>query len=218
MVVNCISNSVKSMKIKNSYSSNGFYFILILALFIGFYPLNFISSSNGDSLLGRKSDTLLNYPSYCMVFYAHIFLGGLSLILGAIQFFPGLRIWRPILHKVFGKLYVLSVIISGSSGLFIAFYAEGGFITSLGFSFLAIFWLFTTIIAFLFIKKVNLIQHENWMIRSYALCFAAVTLRLYITLVVGVLNMEFIRAYTFIAWLCWVPNLFVAELIILKRI
>jgi hypothetical protein len=52
------------------------------------------------------------------------------------------------------------------------------------------------------------------MIRSYALCFAAVTLRIWLPLFQFALGLEFIFAYRIIAWLCWVPNLVVAELIV----
>lgn len=52
------------------------------------------------------------------------------------------------------------------------------------------------------------------MIRCYALTFAAVTLRLWLPLAQFVLHIEFIPAYQAISWLCWVPNLLVAEMIV----
>ena len=48
------------------------------------------------------------------------------------------------------------------------------------------------------------------MIRSYALCLAAVMLRVYLPLF-GVLGVPFESSYPAISWLCWVPNLIVAE-------
>jgi hypothetical protein len=50
------------------------------------------------------------------------------------------------------------------------------------------------------------------MIFSYAFCFSAVTLRIYLTLS-AVMDIEFITAYKFIAWFCWLPNLLIAYLI-----
>jgi hypothetical protein len=54
------------------------------------------------------------------------------------------------------------------------------------------------------------------MIRSYALTLAAVKLRLYLPLsqVVGI---PFADAYQAVAWVCWVPNLVVAEWLVLQR-
>jgi len=54
------------------------------------------------------------------------------------------------------------------------------------------------------------------MTRSYALTFAAVTLRIYLPLS-QVAGIPFEPAYQTIAWLCWVPNLIVAEWLILRR-
>jgi hypothetical protein len=48
------------------------------------------------------------------------------------------------------------------------------------------------------------------MIRSYALTLAAMMLRLYVPSAV-VAGIPFESAYPLISWLCWVPNLIVAE-------
>jgi hypothetical protein len=54
------------------------------------------------------------------------------------------------------------------------------------------------------------------MIRNFALTFAAVTLRIYLPASMAA-GMEFEMAYRAIAWLCWVPNLVIAELLFNKR-
>ena len=57
------------------------------------------------------------------------------------------------------------------------------------------------------------------MIRSYALTFAAVTLRLWSPLLEAVIQPELgIEPYTIVAWLAWVPNLIFAQFIITKRL
>jgi hypothetical protein len=48
------------------------------------------------------------------------------------------------------------------------------------------------------------------MLRSYALIFAAVTLRIELPLLIMALG-EFTPAYQVVAWLSWVPNLLWAE-------
>ena len=50
------------------------------------------------------------------------------------------------------------------------------------------------------------------MIYSYAACFAAVTLRLWLPLLVFLFG-DFIKAYVLVSWLCWVPNIIVAYFI-----
>ncbi|WP_316662623.1 DUF2306 domain-containing protein [Gilvirhabdus luticola] len=189
----------------------------LFAIFIGLYPLRFIGLSYNDSLLGNKSSTLLDSLPYIIAFYTHIFLGGLALLSGFSQFFKILRRKYLGIHKVLGKVYIISVLLSGTAGLCIAFFAEGGFIASTGFAALAVLWLFTTVKAYSSIKNKDIARHQQWMVRSYALCFAAVTLRIYMPLFLGVLGMDFIPAYKIIAWLCWVPNLLVAEVFIIRK-
>ncbi|MEQ8879328.1 MAG: DUF2306 domain-containing protein, partial [Cyclobacteriaceae bacterium] len=60
-------------------------------------------------------------------------------------------------------------------------------------------------------KKIE--EHQRWMLRSYALTFAAVTLRLWLPALTG-LGIAFIVAYKIISWLSWVPNLLVVEWLI----
>ena len=54
-------------------------------------------------------------------------------------------------------------------------------------------------------------SHRAWMFRSFALTFAAVTLRLQMP-AAGMAGMSFEEFYPIIAWSCWVPNLVAAEL------
>jgi hypothetical protein len=64
--------------------------------------------------------------------------------------------------------------------------------------------------AYACVRSANFGLHREWMIRSYALCLAAVTLRLYLPLA-ALGGIPFEEAYPAIAWLCWVPNLVAAE-------
>ena len=59
-------------------------------------------------------------------------------------------------------------------------------------------------------------EHRAWMIRSFALTLAAVTLRLYLP-VASLMSIPFDDAYRAISFLAWVPNLLVAELYLRYR-
>ena len=206
------------MDLKKGRLNTGYFFLGLFAIFIGLYPLRFIGLPYEQSLLGSKSETLLNSSIYLAAFYTHIFLGGLALLTGFSQFYKRLRIKRLALHRILGKIYIGAVLLSGFAGLGIAFFATGGIIPALGFGGLAILWLYTTSNAYTSIKKLDIDAHQRWMIRSYALCFAAVTLRLYLPLFTGLMQMEFIPAYKIIAWLCWVPNILIAEFFIVRKL
>jgi hypothetical protein len=89
-------------------------------------------------------------------------------------------------------------------------------IAVLGFSGLAVAWLFCTLKAYRSICQFEIEKHQQWMIRSYALTFAAVTLRLWIPLFQIFTPLDFISSYKIIAWLCWVPNLILVEWMVRK--
>lgn len=191
-------------------------FSAVLAIGIGLYPFMYLvvdMTTNG--LLSSKSEALLSSLIYIIAFYSHIFLGGLALLIGWIQFSKKWRTKRIEQHRFIGKVYLLAVLISSLAGLFISYHASGGIGTKLGFALLAIAWLFTSTKAYTSIKNKKVILHQKWMIRSYALTFAAVTLRLYSPILQQFF--EFGEAYAIVSWLCWVPNLLFAEVLI-KRI
>ncbi len=188
---------------------------IILAIAIGLYPFIYlIVDMKSNGLLGSKSQELLSTAIYNVGFYTHIFLGALALLIGWSQFSKKWRLKNIKLHRTIGKIYVVAALLSGLAGLYIAFYATGGIETKLGFGILAVLWLTTTTVAFISIKNKKIIAHQKWMIRSYALCFAAVTLRLWMPILPAVFNLKFIESYSIISWLCWVPNLIFAEILI----
>jgi uncharacterized membrane protein YozB (DUF420 family) len=92
----------------------------------------------------------------------------------------------------------------------LALSSPSGSIATAGFASLGILWLATTLIGYRCIRQHNTTAHRRWMIRSYALTLAAVTLRLYLPLS-DMLRLPFAAAYPAIAWLAWIPNLLIAE-------
>lgn len=192
------------------------YLVAFFGIAIGLYPtLYLIFDMTQQGLLSGKGD-LLESRVYMLAFYMHIFGGGVALLIGWMQFKRKLRDKRRSLHRTIGKIYLIAVIlISGPGGLFIAYNADGGLTGKMGFGLLAIFWLIFSTMAFIKIKQGDIQEHKLWMIRSYALTFAAVTLRIWLPLFGSLYSFE--EAYPMISWLCWVPNMIFAELIIRKN-
>ncbi len=148
--------------------------------------------------------------------YAHVFASAIALMLGPLQFSSRLRHSRASLHRWLGRFYLgAGVLIGGLAGLYMAFHTFGGAIARLGFAGLALAWLYTGLRAYLAIRAGHVAVHRAWMVRNFALSFAAVTLRLYMPASV-VTGIGFEAAYPFIAWLCWVPNVIAAELLFNK--
>lgn len=81
-------------------------------------------------------------------------------------------------------------------------YAYGGAVTKLGFGGLGVALLTTTAMALFEIRRGNVAAHREWIIRSYALMFAAVTLRIELPLLIATFG-GFDPGYRIVAWLCW---------------
>jgi uncharacterized membrane protein len=141
---------------------------------------------------------------------AHFLGGAVALVAGAFQLSAWFRGRYLNAHRWLGRLYVVAVIIGGIAGFFMALKAFGGLASNTGFGLLAVLWVSTTLNAYRLIRQGNVNEHRKWMIRSYALTLAAVTLRFYLpgSMIAGI---PMTIAYPIIAWLCWVPNLLVAE-------
>lgn len=187
----------------------------VLAVGIGLYPSMYFLAGFQGGFLSSKSPELLN-SFWMYAFYLHIISGGVALLVGWPQFSARLRKKNIAFHRVLGKIYMIAIALSGLAGLYISFNATGGIIAKLGFACLAIAWLFTSFKGLKTIREKKISDHQRWMIRSYALCFAAVTLRIWLPSFI-IAGIPFLTSYVIISWLCWVPNLIVAEMIISKK-
>ncbi len=145
----------------------------------------------------------------------HVAGAATALLVAPVQFLPVARRRRG-LHRWLGRIYVTGCSLGGVAGLVLAFGSTAGPIAMAGFGSLALAWLVTTILAWRHAVARRLVQHRAWMIRSFALTFAAVTLRIYLPLL-GPLHVDFLAGYRAIAFLCWLPNLGVAELWLRRR-
>ncbi|WP_350287208.1 DUF2306 domain-containing protein [uncultured Croceitalea sp.] len=204
---------------KNSTNKVAWFVFAFMAIGVGLYPLGYLYYAFQDGEIAlrlSKSQELLNSVLWNIGFYGHITFGGAALITGWSQFSEKLRKKRLSLHRKLGKVYALSVLVSGVCGVGIAFYATGGVITTLGFLGLGVVWLYTTFKAYNAIKKKDIVLHQGMMIYSYAACFAAVTLRIWLPLLTLTLG-SFLPAYQLVAWLCWVPNMVFAYFWVRKK-
>jgi hypothetical protein len=143
--------------------------------------------------------------------WVHAGLAATALLSGPWQFIPGLRAKRPQIHRWTGRVYIFACLVGGYAGLLLASGSTAGPIARSGFGLLAVVWLGVNANGFRLALAGRYAEHRQWMIRSFALTFGAVTLRVYMPLA-GVLGLDPLMAYRATAWLAWVPNLILAEL------
>lgn len=151
------------------------------------------------------------YVANTVALIAHIGGGMLALLTGPLQFVRRLRKRAPAVHRWTGRLYLVGVGVGGLGGLAMARLAYGGPVARLGFAALAVAWLYATWMAYRRIRAGDVAAHRRWMVRSFAITFAAPMLRLWLPGLMAA-GLPFDVAYPTVAWLCWVPNLIAAEL------
>jgi hypothetical protein len=89
--------------------------------------------------------------------------------------------------------------------------SSAGLVGSVGFTTLAVFWLYSGAQAYLAIRRRDVQTHRRWMLRNYALTFGAATLRIELPLLIVLGGLSFPVAYTLVAWISWVPNWLAVE-------
>ena len=167
------------------------------------------------SLSGQLPSMTHHFPDRTTAAAIHFGVGGFVLLIGPFQFLAGWRARRPQLHRWTGRLYVTGCLVSAIAALILAPAAHTGAVAQTGFTLLAAGWIVTTSIALSKALQRKFAEHRRWMIRSYALTLAAVTLRIYMPSSV-VLDIPFDTAYPIISFACWVPNVIVAEWLLRK--
>ncbi len=144
--------------------------------------------------------------------YLHVIGSGIALLISPLQFL----IYRSnrVLHRYLGRAYFLAVIAGSIGGYYMAWHAIGGFISTLGLSILATLWWSFTLLAVIHARAGNIAAHRRWMLRSFALTYAAVTLRL-MSLVLSV-YLDDVTQSQVVYWLSWTVNLSLVQMWIRK--
>jgi uncharacterized membrane protein len=141
----------------------------------------------------------------------HAAFAATALLVGPFQFLARFRTRAPQVHRTVGKVYVAACLAAAPAGLILASHSAAGPIAQWGFGILSVLWFAATARAFWLATQGRIAEHRRWMIRSFAMTFAAVTLRLYLPIPPMVLHMSFDDGYRAISWISWVSNLIVAE-------
>lgn len=127
---------------------------------------------------------VLDYPLYHgyrvhliadrYLLFPHAVFGTLALLSGPLQFSTRLRQRYLPLHRILGRVYVLSVLLAAT----IAIILSAGRPLFPGTLVQASAWILCTMAAFLTARNRHIAQHRQWMVRSYAVTFTFIALRI----------------------------------------
>jgi uncharacterized membrane protein len=154
--------------------------------------------------------TLPNLKLHRFALTLHASCAGVALLVGPFQIAEWFRLRRRRLHRALGWIYVVAVALGAVSAVVLAPHADFGPIAGLGFFTLAVVWLIATGIALRMAIQHRFKDHRRWMLRSYALTAAAITLRILMP-AAAVMGLPVGPSYRAIAWMCWLINLGLVE-------
>ena len=117
----------------------------------------------------------------------HVVFGMVALLIGPFQFVPGIRNRYLTVHRWMGRTYLLSTLIAGIAGLYMASTSQINFTYKYGLISLALVWITTGAMAYMSIRNLNITQHREWMIRSYVVTFGFTAFRLMDELLINVI-------------------------------
>ena len=190
----------------------GYFFWLMLKITFEYIPF-----SPEVSFLMIKQTEVLQRPEYLYFFYTHVYTSIFVLLSG---FLALLRkdFTLKNFHKNIGKVYIfLILILAAPSGIYMGFFANGGFLSKVSFVILGLFWWFSTFTAYRLARQKKFAAHKLWMWRSFAFTLSAVTLRMWKVIIVYAFHPGPMDVYQIIAWLGWIPNILLIEYLITKK-
>lgn len=135
------------------------------------------------------------------------------LLIGLFAFSERARRFSIRIHRWIGTVYCVCIWISALTGIALAVGNTMGLASRLGFSTLGVLWFVTTYFAYRHARQKNIPLHRQWMIRSFALTLAVVSIRPILMLPMFV-EVDTVLLNNIGSWACWVPNLILAELYI----
>ena len=104
----------------------------------------------------------------------HVLAAFLALLIGPINFSRRIRQHHLQLHRILGRIYVISVFVGAATGVALAAGRPG----LPGTCMQAAAWVVCTTAALVTARNGQIVQHRQWMVRSYAVTFTFVSSRL----------------------------------------
>lgn len=207
-----------SISIKNIARDIVVYFLFCAIVFAFLFTIAKYASFNTHVLfLSRKQD-YIHIKVWRVAFYIHVFTAVIALMAGFTQFSNIILKEHKSLHRIIGKIYAYDILlINFPTGIIMGIYANGGLSSKIAFLLLDFLWFLFTYKAVIYIKQRKILLHKNYMLRSYALTFSAVTLRLWKILLSHTTSLPYDTIYMIIAWMGYAPNLLLVEWMIRKK-
>ncbi len=185
------------------------FVILVNAYFIYNFPFRHFNAKSWNEPFGP-------------LLTAHIVFGIIALLIGPLQFFSSFRKKYPHIHRMTGRIYLLSILFGAACAIILAInhniIVQKRVVFGTGLLGLAAAWLLTSGMAFWAIKNRNFVQHREWMVRSYVVTCGFTFYRVFFTAAKSYISFEdidYAKEFSgILAWSCWAIPLLATEAIL----
>ena len=147
----------------------------------------------------------------------HVIAGMAALFLGPLQFWSAFRERYRRLHRWSGRAYLTGVALGATMAIGLVIRMPPGPAHAAGLAGLAVAWVLTSGMALLAIRRGNIPQHREWMIRSYVVTFAFVTYRALLEVIQARYPGSDADLRAFLSWSCWAVPLLLTEVVLQGR-
>ena len=199
----------------NSTSYLRFGLTILLILYAGKFIIN-------DALpyFGFDKVTFGRYWNFKWSLIGHISGGLLALAIGPFQFSKTFRNKFMTTHRWLGRIYLTAILIGAISATYLAWTTaiKVNFSWAFALQMLAFAWIATAAMAYISVMRGRILQHKEWMIRSYVVTFAFVNFRWLADLPIAHQLMEkFTERGPTMAWLSWTIPLLITEIVLSRK-
>ena len=177
----------------------------ILSEYRFYFPPDFQAAG---FLQGRES---FFHGTYRIAFYVHIVCGPLAILIATFLVWSGHRKFQVRLHRTFGKVQFVLVLLLAPSGLVMATRSYTGTVAGIGFALLAVLTLASMGMLLAQVRRGELARHRVWATRLFIMLLSPILLRM-ISGAAVLTGMESDGLYQFSAWGSWLVPLMVYEL------
>jgi Predicted membrane protein (DUF2306) len=183
----------------------GFVFMAVTSVGVALWSERFFAVLNGlwPFIDPGIRSVVSAFPARALT---HMLVAPLALLLGPLQLIASIRATAPRVHRYIGRLYVACCVIAGTAGFATALHASGGPVAGWGFGMLAVLWVGTSLGGMWAAMRRNFELHRLLMRLSYAMTFAAVTLRLQIPIGLMLGYSGYPQMSVWLAYTSWIPN------------
>ena len=201
---------MNSSTFRPTQAKDWLYLLLWIVLLIA--ALNFIIT-RATPYLSVDENIFQRFWGVKWWLFGHVVGGILALLVGPFQFWKGLRRKNLKLHRNLGKVYIISILIAATCSTVLSWTSAIAihWTWAISLQTLALAWFMTVIIAFLKIKRKEIVSHQQWMVRSYVVTFGFVMFRILMDLPIVQSAGNFIETGPTMGWLAWVIPLMIVE-------